>query len=65
MRLLSDFHPKGAMAQAYGAYIEERGHANRSVVIVDAEGTVRWTYVAEKPSGFPEPELILDALEGL
>ena len=29
--LLADFHPKGAVSQAYGAYIDERGHNQRAL----------------------------------
>ena len=38
--LLADFHPKGEVCDAYGAYIPERGHANRSLVLVDEDGEV-------------------------
>jgi peroxiredoxin len=36
--LLCDFEPKGEVARAYGAYIEDRGHANRSLVLIDEGG---------------------------
>ena len=36
--LLSDFHPKGEVAKSYGAFIEERGHNTRALVMVDPEG---------------------------
>lgn len=39
--LLADFHPKGAVAHAYGLYNEERGLAFRATVIIDAGGTIR------------------------
>ena len=29
--LLADFHPKGEVARAYGAYVEDYGNASRSV----------------------------------
>lgn len=38
--VLSDFWPHGAVAQAYGVFNEERGCANRSTVLVGADGTV-------------------------
>ncbi|HEX6689007.1 MAG TPA: redoxin domain-containing protein, partial [Solirubrobacterales bacterium] len=44
--LLADFEPKGEVARAYGAYIEKIGHANRSLVLVDEEGTVEWVHEA-------------------
>lgn len=40
--MLSDFHPKGKMLQQYGLYNEERGVANRAVIIVDKQGIVRF-----------------------
>ena len=42
MTLLADFHPKGEVSRAYGAYIEDWGTTNRSLVLIDAEGIVRW-----------------------
>lgn len=39
-RLLSDFHPKGAVAKLYDAYLELAGFASRSTVVVDGSGTV-------------------------
>jgi mycoredoxin-dependent peroxiredoxin len=38
--VLSDFWPHGAVAQAYGAFNEERGCANRVTVVIDRDGTV-------------------------
>ena len=62
MPLLSDFHPKGEVASAYGAYIEERGHANRSLVLVDPDGVVTWSYESPTPLEIPGANLIFDAL---
>ena len=39
--LLADFHPKGAVASAYGLYLEEAGITDRATVIIDADGIVR------------------------
>lgn len=39
--LLADFHPKGAVAQAYGVYNEDRGVAMRSVFLIDENGIIR------------------------
>jgi hypothetical protein len=39
--LLADFHPKGAVAQAYGLYLENAGITDRATVIIDADGIVR------------------------
>ena len=61
--LLSDFHPKGEVCRAYGAYGEQRGHPNRSLVLVDEEGVVRWAEESPTPLEFPSPERILEALD--
>ncbi len=61
--LLADFHPKGETCDAYGALIAERGHANRSLVLVDEEGTVAWSYAAPTPLEIPGANLIFDALD--
>lgn len=62
--LLADFHPKGEMSRAYGAYIEDRGHTNRSLVLVDEEGVVRWVHESPSPLEIPGANLIFDALAG-
>ena len=38
--LLSDFHPKGAVAEQYGAYIEEAGLATRATFVIDKDGKI-------------------------
>jgi peroxiredoxin len=58
--LLADFEPKGEVARAYGAYIDGAGHANRSLVLIDGDGTVEWVHEADTPLDIPAPGLILD-----
>jgi peroxiredoxin (alkyl hydroperoxide reductase subunit C) len=41
--LLSDFWPHGAVAQAYGAFNDKTGFANRGTFLVDVNGIVRFT----------------------
>jgi len=60
--LLADFHPKGEVCEAYGAYIPERGHANRSLVLIE-DGEVRWSHAAPTPLEIPGANLIFDALD--
>ncbi|MDP9227519.1 MAG: redoxin domain-containing protein [Actinomycetota bacterium] len=62
MPLLSDFRPKGEVSRAYGAYIEERGHDNRSLVLIDEQGVVRWSHASPTPLEIPGANLIFDAL---
>ena len=45
--LLQDFHPKGAMAISYGNYLENKGKIARSTVIVDKQGIVRYSVLAD------------------
>lgn len=62
-QLLADFHPKGEVCDAYGALIDERGHANRSLVMVDEGGKVAWAHAAPTPLEIPGANLIFDALD--
>jgi peroxiredoxin len=61
-RLLSDFHPKGEVAQAYGSWFEPMGFANRTLVLVDEDGKVAWTYESPTPGEFPGPDVLREAL---
>jgi peroxiredoxin (alkyl hydroperoxide reductase subunit C) len=58
---LSDFEPKGATCRAFGVY-HEGGFAQRALVIVDPDGTIRWIHQAENPGVLPGANLIFDAL---
>jgi mycoredoxin-dependent peroxiredoxin len=59
---LSDFEPKGAMARAFGV-LHEGGFTQRALVIVDPEGTVKWSYQAPSPGELPGANLIFDGLD--
>jgi peroxiredoxin (alkyl hydroperoxide reductase subunit C) len=63
--LLADFHPKGEVSRAFGAYVEERGHPNRSLVLIDEHGVVQWVYESPSPLEIPGANLIFDALAAL
>jgi peroxiredoxin len=60
--LLSDFEPKGEVARAYGSYVDQMGFANRTLVLVDEDGVVAWTYESPNPGEFPGANVIFDAL---
>jgi peroxiredoxin len=62
MPLLADFHPKGEVSRAYGAWIEQVDHGNRSLVLIDGEGVVAWSHAAPTPLEIPGANLIFDAL---
>src|SRR5277367_1437402 len=62
--LLADFEPKGAVARQYGAFEDAGGFCKRALVVIDAAGFVRWSYVS--PIGVnPGADGILSALEAL
>jgi len=60
--LLADFEPKGAVANAYGAYLADAGHSNRSLVLIGADGNVEWVYETDTPLDIPPPAAILEAI---
>jgi peroxiredoxin len=47
--LLSDFQPRGAVAQRYGVYLTEFGFAARTAFLVDKRGQVKLVVRAEVP----------------
>jgi peroxiredoxin len=62
MPLLADFNPKGEVSRAYGAWIEQVDHGNRSLVLIDEQGTVSWSHASPTPLEIPGANLIFDAL---
>jgi peroxiredoxin len=58
---LSDFEPKGETCRAFGVY-HPGGFPQRALVIVDPDGTVRWSHMADTPGDLPGANLIFDAL---
>jgi peroxiredoxin len=62
--LLSDFEPKGAVAQKYGVYRAADGTSERALFVIDGDGIIRWSFVS--PVGVnPGADGILEALEQL
>ncbi|HEX8066265.1 MAG TPA: redoxin domain-containing protein [Thermoleophilaceae bacterium] len=61
--LLADFHPRGAVAEAYGVFAESHGVAKRALVMVGPDGVVEWAYKSPSPLEIPGANLIFDALE--
>jgi peroxiredoxin len=60
--LLADFEPKGEVAKAYGSFLDGPGIANRTLVLVDEDGNVAWTYESPSPGEFPGANVIFDGL---
>lgn len=63
--LLSDFHPKGAVARAYGCYDEDAGYARRATFVIDAGGVVRDVIRSEQLRTPRDPAQYLGALARL
>jgi peroxiredoxin len=61
--LLADFHPKGEVSRRYGAFIEERGHDKRALVMIGPDLRVVWSYESPSPLEIPGANLIFDALQ--
>lgn len=47
----------------YGVWREDRGHARRTVYLVDKDGVIRWSKWIER--GAPDIEEVLAALKAL
>ena len=62
--LLADFEPKGAVARIYGVYREDESTSERALFVVDADGIIRWSYVAPVVVD-PGIDGVLTALERL
>jgi peroxiredoxin len=60
--LLADSHPKGAVARAYGAYLEGEGLSRRALFVVDGGGVIRWSQACPT-SVNPGVDGVLRALE--
>ena len=54
--LLSDAHPKGAAATAYGTYWEKAGISTRAAFVIDKDGVVRSESILDSPGDMPDEE---------
>jgi len=59
--MLSDFQPKGKVAQLYGTYNEQYGRSWRSVFLIDSAGVLRWKRMYQ--TGLPDLEDLLAELK--
>jgi peroxiredoxin len=62
--LLSDFHPKGAVAKSYGAFRENDGISERALFVIDKEGRIAYKDIHDI-SDQPDNEDLLDVLRKL
>jgi peroxiredoxin len=61
--LLTDFHPKGAVADAYGV-MRADGIPERAIFVVDKKGVIAWAAKYDIPQQPPQEDL-LKALKAL
>ena len=62
--LLADFHPKGAVAKAYGLWLDEAGITDRATVLVGKDGKVLWSE-SVGPGGARNPGDLLAKVQEL
>jgi peroxiredoxin len=61
--LLSDF--KREVSRRYGTLLEDRFHSNRSYVLIDRSGIVRWTFAEETTGQRRENAELLEQIRSL
>ncbi|HEU4752284.1 MAG TPA: peroxiredoxin [Armatimonadota bacterium] len=61
--LLSDFHPKGAVAKAYHVWREEDGFSERALYVVGPDGTIRYAHVSPYLHHVPDVYELFEALD--
>jgi len=62
--LLADFHEKGAVAKAYGMWLEEAGISDRATVLIGKDGKVLWSE-SVGPGGARQPAELLEKTKSL
>jgi peroxiredoxin len=61
--LLSDF--KREVSRRYGTLLEDRFHSNRSYILIDRNGIVRWTYAEDTTGSRRENSELLERIRAL
>ncbi len=59
---LADFHPKGAVAEAFGT-LRDDGFNDRSVFLVEPDGAVSWSVKMPTPGEHPSADEVLTAID--
>lgn len=62
INFLADFHPKGAVAEAFGT-LRDDGFNDRSVYVIEPDGKVSWSIKMPTPGEFPPAADVLAALD--
>ncbi|MCU1549686.1 MAG: peroxiredoxin [Glaciihabitans sp.] len=62
--LLADFWPHGRVAKTYGAFLADRGYANRTTFVIDSAGVVRASFATApgEPRAIEDYRTALDSL---
>jgi peroxiredoxin len=63
VELLSDF--KREVSRRYGTLLEEKFHTNRSYILIDRNGIVRWTYAEDTTRTRRENSELLERIRAL
>jgi peroxiredoxin len=61
--LLSDFQPKGEVAQAYRVWRDADGFSERAVYLIDGDGVIRWVHVSPRLHHLPDFGELVAALD--
>ncbi len=61
--LLSDF--KREVSRRYGTFLEDRFHSNRSYILIDRTGVVRWTFAEDSTGNRRENAELLAQIRAL
>lgn len=51
---LSDFQPRGAVSEAYGVFMPEKGFCGRAVFVIDKDGILRHADISPTPLELPD-----------
>jgi peroxiredoxin len=63
--LLSDFHPKGEVAQRYGVMRTSDGFSERALFLLDGDGVIRYRHVSPQLHMIPDIYELVDQLKQL
>ena len=63
VELLSDF--KREVSRRYGTLLEDKFYSNRSYILIDRNGLVRWTYAEDTPGTRRENSELLERIRAL
>jgi len=64
LRMLADFHPKGAVAKRYGVYLDDKGISGRANVLLDERGMVVWFKLYDIPQ-LPDLKEVFAAIKAM